>query len=269
MHDPWKPAGGSSFDFQNWQERMEAWGRPVPTSPAATKLRKTQNFGANPGALRMFSYLPPGLELGSALAVVLHGCTQTAAAYDFGAGWSTLADRYRFALIFPEQQKFNNPNGCFNWFLPGDTMRGQGEALSTSNPGHALFAGIAAPGRAARVAAALLTPDAFSGWGLRTLSAGQPRYNPMSYHNGSVWPHDNALIAIGFAHYGLKVEASRLLSAIFDAGRHQDLARLPELFCGFNRRPNRRRRLIRSPARHKPGLPPRSSAYSVLVLGWN
>ena len=111
--------------------------------------------------------------------------------------------------------------------------------VPASNAGHALFAGIAAPDRAARVAANLLSPDTFSGWGVRTLPLGQPRYNPMSYHNGSVWPHDNAMIALGFARYGLKAEAGRVLSAIFDAGRHQDLSRLPELFCGFGRRPHR------------------------------
>jgi glycogen debranching enzyme len=111
--------------------------------------------------------------------------------------------------------------------------------VRASNAGHALYAGIAAPHRAARVANSLLSPDSFSGWGIRTLAAGQSRYNPMSYHNGSVWPHDNALIAMGFARYGLKVEANRILSAIFDAGIHQDLSRLPELFCGFTRRPHR------------------------------
>ena len=111
--------------------------------------------------------------------------------------------------------------------------------VPTSNAGHALFAGIAAPDRAVRVASRLLAPDTFSGWGIRTLRAGQSRYNPMSYHNGSVWPHDNALIAMGFAHYGLKDAARRVLSAMFDAGSHQDHSRLPELFCGFNRRPHR------------------------------
>jgi len=110
--------------------------------------------------------------------------------------------------------------------------------VATSNAGHALFAGIAAPELAARVATSLLSPDSFSGWGVRTLSAGQARYNPMSYHNGSIWPHDNALIAIGLARYGLKVEASRVFAAIVDAGRHQNMSRLPELFCGFNRRPH-------------------------------
>jgi glycogen debranching enzyme len=111
--------------------------------------------------------------------------------------------------------------------------------LITSNAGQALFSGIAAPDRARRVAANLMTPDAFSGWGIRTLASGQARYNPMSYHNGSVWPHDNALIAMGLARYGLKAEAARVLTGIFDAGRHQDQSRLPELFCGFNRRPHR------------------------------
>jgi feruloyl esterase len=78
----------------------------------------------------MFTYLPAGLADQSALVVVLHGCAQTAASYEYGAGWSTLAERYGFALLLPEQQHANNPNGCFNWFQPGDTQRGQGEALS-------------------------------------------------------------------------------------------------------------------------------------------
>ena len=97
---------------------------------SSSRLRKLENFGSNPGALRMFTYSPANLAAGSPLVVVLHGCTQTAAGYDHGAGWSTLADRYGFALLFPEQQKLNNPNGCFNWFLPGDIKRDRGEALS-------------------------------------------------------------------------------------------------------------------------------------------
>jgi feruloyl esterase len=78
----------------------------------------------------MFQYLPGGLPERSPLVVVLHGCLQTASGYEYGAGWSTLADRYGFALLVPEQQRANNPNTCFNWFLPGDTARGQGETLS-------------------------------------------------------------------------------------------------------------------------------------------
>ena len=111
--------------------------------------------------------------------------------------------------------------------------------VRASNAGHTLFTGIAAPDRAQRVAANLMNSDGFSGWGIRTLSRGEPRYNPMSYHNGSVWPHDNALIAMGFARYGLKTAAARVFDGIFHAARHQELRRLPELFCGFIRRPHR------------------------------
>jgi feruloyl esterase len=78
----------------------------------------------------MFTYLPVNVSPNSALVVVLHGCTQTAAGYDLGAGWSTLADRFGFAVLLPEQQRSNNPNGCFNWFQTGDIERGRGEALS-------------------------------------------------------------------------------------------------------------------------------------------
>jgi poly(hydroxyalkanoate) depolymerase family esterase len=97
---------------------------------AKSQLRETQDFGTNPGALRMFTHLPPKESGEIPLVVVLHGCTQTAAGYDQGAGWSTLANRYGFALLFPEQQRVNNPNGCFNWFQTGDIERGHGEALS-------------------------------------------------------------------------------------------------------------------------------------------
>jgi glycogen debranching enzyme len=111
--------------------------------------------------------------------------------------------------------------------------------VRASNPGHALFGGIALPERAARVAASLMSEGSFGGWGIRTLNVGEVRYNPMSYHNGSVWPHDNALIALGFARYGFKAEAARLFEATFDASTYQDQQRLPELFCGFLRRRRR------------------------------
>ena len=108
--------------------------------------------------------------------------------------------------------------------------------VRASNAGHCLFTGIARDDRAARVAQTLLSDDMFSGWGVRTLSVREGRFNPMSYHNGSVWPHDNALIAQGFAHYGLKDAANSVLSALFDTSLFVDLHRLPELFCGFERR---------------------------------
>ena len=111
--------------------------------------------------------------------------------------------------------------------------------VRSSNAGHALFTGIADHACALRVAAGLTSLEAFSGWGIRTLSTGQSRYNPMSYHNGSIWPHDNALIVLGFARYGLKVEAAKVFAGMYDAVRYQELRRLPELFCGFNRRQRR------------------------------
>ena len=101
-------------------------GRPAP----ARRLVETRDFGTDPGALRMLTYVPPGLLPGAPLVVVLHGCTQHAEANATAAGWLQLADRYGFALLVPEQQPANNPNRCFNWFQPEDVHRGQGEAAS-------------------------------------------------------------------------------------------------------------------------------------------
>jgi poly(hydroxyalkanoate) depolymerase family esterase len=100
--------------------------RPPPNSP----LVESAGFGSNPGGLRMFSFVPDHRPQAPALVVVLHGCGQTAAGYDLGAGWSTLAKHYGFALLMPEQQSSNNANGCFNWFNPEDTARDSGEACS-------------------------------------------------------------------------------------------------------------------------------------------
>ena len=111
--------------------------------------------------------------------------------------------------------------------------------VRSSNAGHALFAGIADSERARRVAAGLMSSSFHCGWGIRTVATSEARYNPMSYHNGSVWPHDNALIALGFARYGLKEEVIRIFNGLFAAATHMDLRRLPELFCGFARRPGR------------------------------
>jgi glycogen debranching enzyme len=108
--------------------------------------------------------------------------------------------------------------------------------VRSSNAGHCLWTGIASQQHAARLARSLLQEDNFCGWGIRTLSSGEVRYNPMSYHNGSVWPHDNALIASGLARYGFKDEAMRVLGALFDASSFMEFNRLPELFCGFHKR---------------------------------
>lgn len=109
--------------------------------------------------------------------------------------------------------------------------------IVSSNAGHCLFAGISAPDRAARVGARLLDNDMFTGWGIRTIAAGQARYNPMAYHNGSVWPHDSALVALGLSRYRQIDPTQRILEGLFGASQHLDLHRLPELFCGFRRRP--------------------------------
>src|SRR6266404_4309384 len=106
----------------------------------------------------------------------------------------------------------------------------------SSNSGQVLLTGIASAKRAARVADTLLGPACFSGWGIRTLGLSEPHYNPMSYHNGSVWPHDNGLIALGLARHGHVQPAAKIFSAMFDAASYMDLCRLPELFCGFLRR---------------------------------
>jgi glycogen debranching enzyme len=109
--------------------------------------------------------------------------------------------------------------------------------VRTSNPGHCLFTGIVSPERAHRVAHNLLSPASFSGWGVRTVTEGESRYNPMSYHDGSIWPHDNAIIGAGLARYQLKEGAMKILGGLFDASLFVELHRMPELFCGFRRRP--------------------------------
>lgn len=97
--------------------------------PAFAQTEVT-GFGSNPGNLRMFKYVPVGLPGGAPLVVAMHGCAQTASSYDAETGWQLLADRWRFALVLPQQQSGNNSSSCFNWFETGDTARGQGEALS-------------------------------------------------------------------------------------------------------------------------------------------
>lgn len=105
----------------------------------------------------------------------------------------------------------------------------------TSNAGHALFTGIASPEHAAHVAEQLVDTKFFSGWGVRTVAKGEARFNPMVYHNGTVWPHDNAMIAAGLARYRFKEKAMQILTGLFDVSVYVDLHRLPELFCGFSR----------------------------------
>lgn len=120
----------------------------------------------------------------------------------------------------------------------GVAMDGEGQLcrVRTSNPGHLLFVGLPAPHRGAQVTRRLLSGEFFSGWGVRTLPTGMPRFNPMSYHNGSVWPHDTAICAMGMSRYGERTGVVQLTAALFEAAASSDL-RLPELFCGFPRMP--------------------------------
>jgi glycogen debranching enzyme len=123
--------------------------------------------------------------------------------------------------------------GYFAMALDGDKQQVR---TIVSNPGHCLYADIVDPDKADKLARRLLQPDMFSGWGIRTMTKGALAYNPMSYHNGSVWPHDNALIAAGLKRYGHVKATNRVVTAMFDASIHADYMRLPELFCGFTRR---------------------------------
>lgn len=136
------------------------------------------------------------------------------------------------------RDKFNADYWCddLNIFALALDAKKRPCRVVASNAGHCLFGGIATEAHAECVAARLLCDDCYSGWGVRTLSTKELRYNPMSYHNGSVWPHDNAILAVGLANYGLKEAANKILTGMFDASGFFDLHRMPELFCGFRRR---------------------------------
>jgi glycogen debranching enzyme len=168
-------------------------------------------------------------------------------AYVYGA-WQAAADIFRL-LDRPEKATrllaraealrrafdisfFDEDLGTYILALDGDKRPCR---VRSSNAGHALFAGIAYPERAGSVVRTLMSAPSFCGWGIRTIASEEARYNPMSYHNGSVWPHDNALIASGFARYGYRAETARIFEGLFAAATYIDLRRLPELFCGLSR----------------------------------
>ena len=113
---------------RQWEEVLSPAASYLDAQPS--RLVEMTSFEPAPGNLRMLSYVPDDLPPGAPLVVVLHGCTQTAAGYDHGTGWSTLADRLGFALLLPEQQRVNNPNSCFTWFALEDSARDHGEPLS-------------------------------------------------------------------------------------------------------------------------------------------
>ena len=149
--------------------------------------------------------------------------------HEDAARWQTRAGRLRDGV---ERHFWMPEHGFYGIALDGE---GTLCRVRASNPGHLLYVGLPSPERAARTAAQLLSPAFASGWGVRTLAAGEARYNPMSYHNGSVWPHDTALCAAGIARSGDRDGALRLLRAMFETANHFGM-RLPELFCGFPRK---------------------------------
>jgi glycogen debranching enzyme len=160
-------------------------------------------------------------------AVLAAAFGRTEQSEDFTRQAEKLRDRFDSAFWCEE-------TGTYALALDGDKRPCQ---VRTSNAGQCLFSGIAPAERAARLAHTLLARESFSGWGIRSLATSEPRYNPMGYHNGGVWPHDNALIACGLARYGLAEEASRIFTGLFDTAMYLDLHRVPELFCGFPRDP--------------------------------
>lgn len=137
------------------------------------------------------------------------------------------------------KEKFNQAFWCDDIGTFALALDGQKRPcrVTASNAGHALFSGIANPEYAKRLAETLISEASFSGWGIRTIATTERRFNPMSYHNGSIWPHDNAITAMGLARYGFKAQALQILTGLFDASIVMDLHRLPELFCGFGRPP--------------------------------
>ncbi len=146
------------------------------------------------------------------------------------SAWENRAEKLRKAF---EAKFWNEALSTYALALDGNKRRCD---VRSSNAGHCLFSGITSADRADRVARTLMHPDLFSGWGIRTLATTERNYNPMSYHNGSVWPHDTAMIAEGFSRYGHKGLSLRLFNSLLDASVFMDLCRLPELFCGFDRR---------------------------------
>jgi poly(hydroxyalkanoate) depolymerase family esterase len=162
--------------FESLVESARRKAARVGAAPARppTRLREVTGFASNPGNLRMFAYAPEHLPPGAPLVVALHGCTQSGDEYDYGTGWSSLADKLGFAVIYPQQQPANNPRNCFSWFLPDDVARGQGEARSiremvehaitmfAADRGRVFVTGLSAGGAMATVMLATY-PEVFAG----------------------------------------------------------------------------------------------------------
>ena len=156
--------------------------------------------------------------------------------------FAAFGDQQRRAILESEaaelQERFEQAFWCDELSTYALALDGRKNPcrVRTSNPGHCLFSGIASEKRASLVAHTLVSTDFFTGWGVRTVGCHETRYNPLSYHNGSVWPHDNAIVAAGMARYGFREFAGRILMGLLDVSSTVDLHRLPELFCGVDRR---------------------------------
>ncbi|WP_442583935.1 extracellular catalytic domain type 1 short-chain-length polyhydroxyalkanoate depolymerase [Mesorhizobium sp. ASY16-5R] len=191
----------------------------APTLGSSNRLSTLTGFGSNPGALQARFYLPEALPENAPLVVVLHGCTQNAAAYDHGSGWTKLADQAGFAVLFPEQQRANNPNLCFNWFVPADTNRDGGEALSIRQMIETLIAahgldrerlfvtGLSAGGAMASVMLATY-PEVFAGGAIiaglayGTANTIPEAFDRMRGHGGPSEPELQRLVSIASPHKG-------------------------------------------------------------------
>ncbi|MQA26232.1 MAG: PHB depolymerase family esterase [Micromonosporaceae bacterium] len=172
-----RPPRRSAFGFAAAAVLVVLATASLAQPAAAATLEEVTGFGSNPGNLQMFRYVPDGLPAGRPLVVALHGCTQSAAAYDNEPGWTTLAERHGFALVLPQQRSVNNSSRCFNWFEVGDTARGSGETLSIkqmvdrmkadfgSDPGRVFVTGLSAGGAMTAVMMAAY-PDVFAGGGV-------------------------------------------------------------------------------------------------------
>ncbi len=191
----------------------------APVDAGAERLTELAGFGSNPGALKARTFIPAGMSSGSPLVVVLHGCTQTAAGYDHGSGWSRLAERHGFAVLFPEQQRANNPNLCFNWFERADIRRDSGEAHSIRQMIETLavdyridrrrifVTGLSAGG--AMASAMLATyPEVFAGGAIiaglpyRTAHNIPEAFDRMRGHGGPAGPELEALVRKASPHAG-------------------------------------------------------------------
>jgi glycogen debranching enzyme len=203
------PQGLSNQGWKDSQDSIFHADGALAEGPIALVEVQAYVYGAWRGAARIARAL---------------GHAETAALYSKRA--ETLRERF-------DQAFFDEAMGTYVLALDGAKKPCR---VRASNAGHALFTGIARPNRVKTVVDTLMDSKFFTGWGIRTLASSEARYNPMSYHNGSVWPHDNSLIAAGFARYGFRTEATRVFSGLFAASTHIELRRLPELFCGFVRR---------------------------------